>query len=376
MPKAKVILIVLAVLSLILSFGAGCALGAKTPGEAGLGKVEEVWNIVFQDYVERDKLDANALREGAIEGMLEALNDPYSTYLDAETYQLSLSNLEGKFEGIGARVTVKEEQLIVVAPIEDTPAEKAGIKAGDIILEISGESAQGLTLEEAVLKIRGPKGTPVRLLVLHQGETEAEEIEIIRDEIEVPSIHFEMKGDIAYIRIGEFSRRTSEELAPFVESIIEEAATGIILDLRSNLGGVLQETVDVAGYFLREGVVVRMVDNRGQETHSVVGASQLTIDLPMVVLVDSFTASGGEVLAGALQDYDRAIVAGSKTFGKGSVNILRQLGDGSGLYITTARWLTPKGRPIEGEGITPDYELELNGEDAIKWALDYLGNNE
>jgi len=376
MPKAKVILIVLAVLSLILSFGAGCALGAKTPGEAGLGKVEEVWNIVFQDYVERDKLDANALREGAIEGMLEALNDPYSTYLDAETYQLSLSNLEGKFEGIGARVTVKEEQLIVVAPIEDTPAEKAGIKAGDIILEISGESAQGLTLEEAVLKIRGPKGTPVRLLVLHQGETEAEEIEIIRDEIEVPSIHFEMKGDIAYIRIGEFSRRTSEELAPFVESMVEEAATGIILDLRSNLGGVLQETVDVAGYFLREGVVVRMVDNRGQETHSVVGASQLTIDLPMVVLVDSFTASGGEVLAGALQDYDRAIVAGSKTFGKGSVNILRQLGDGSGLYITTARWLTPKGRPIEGEGITPDYELELNGEDAIKWALDYLGNNE
>jgi len=376
MSKAKVILIVLAVLSLILSFGAGCALGAKTPEEAGLGKVEEVWNIVFQDYVERDKLDANALREGAIEGMLEALNDPYSTYLDAETYQLSLSNLEGKFEGIGARVTVKEEQLIVVAPIEDTPAEKAGIKAGDIILEISGESARGLTLEEAVLKIRGPKGTPVRLLVLHQGETEAEEIEIIRGEIEVPSIHFEMKGDIAYIRIGEFSRRTSEELAPFVESIIEEAATGIILDLRSNLGGVLQETVDVAGYFLREGVVVRMVDNRGQETHSVVGASQLTIDLPMVVLVDSFTASGGEVLAGALQDYDRAIVAGSKTFGKGSVNILRQLGDGSGLYITTARWLTPKGRPIEGEGITPDYELELSGEDAIKWALDYLGNNE
>lgn len=376
MSKAKVILIVLAVLSLILSFGAGCALGAKTPEEAGLGKVEEVWNIVFQDYVERDKLDANALREGAIEGMLEALNDPYSTYLDAETYQLSLSNLEGKFEGIGARVTVKEEQLIVVAPIEDTPAEKAGIKAGDIILEISGESAQGLTLEEAVLKIRGPKGTPVRLLVLHQGETEAEEIEIIRDEIEVPSIHFEMKGDIAYIRISEFSRRTSEELAPFVESIVEEAVTGIILDLRSNLGGVLQETVDVAGYFLREGVVVRMVDNRGQETHSVVEASQLTTDLPMVVLVDSFTASGGEVLAGALQDYDRAIVAGSKTFGKGSVNILRQLGDGSGLYITTARWLTPKGRPIEGEGIAPDYELELNGEDAIRWAIDYLKGSE
>lgn len=376
MSKAKVILIVLAVLSLILSFGAGCALGAKTPEEAGLGKVEEVWNIVFQDYVERDKLDANALREGAIEGMLEALNDPYSTYLDAETYQLSLSNLEGKFEGIGARVTVKEEQLIVVAPIEDTPAEKAGIKAGDIILEISGESAQGLTLEEAVLKIRGPKGTPVRLLVLHQGETEAEEIEIIRGEIEVPSIHFEMKGDIAYIRISEFSRRTSEELAPFVESIVEEAVTGIILDLRSNLGGVLQETVDVAGYFLREGVVVRMVDNRGQETHSVVEASQLTTDLPMVVLVDSFTASGGEVLAGALQDYDRAIVAGSKTFGKGSVNILRQLGDGSGLYITTARWLTPKGRPIEGEGIAPDYELELNGEDAIRWAIDYLKGSE
>ena len=374
MSKTKVIIVVLAVLGLVLSFGAGCALGSLDE-DTGLGKVKEAWDIIFEDYVEKDELEAGVLSEGAVRGMVEALDDPYSTYLDAETYQLSLSSIQGKFEGIGARVTVKGEQLIVVTPIANSPAERAGIEVGDIILEVNGESISGLTLVEAVLKIRGPTGTPVRLLVLHEGETEPEEIEIIRAEIEVPSVQFEMMEDIAYIRISEFSQHTSEELMPFAEGIVKGEATGIILDLRRNLGGLLQEVVDVAGYFIPEGVIVRVVDNAGRETQSIVEANQFITDLPMVVLVDNFSASGSEVLSGALQDYGRAIVAGKKTFGKGSVNVLRQLEDGSGLYITTARWLTPKGRPIEGEGITPDYELELEGEDAINWARDYLKQN-
>jgi len=375
MPKTIKIIVItlLLVVSLALSFGAGCALGDRTPPSLGPGldSIVEAWDILVNDYVGKDGLDTSTLSQAAIKGMVEALDDPYSAYLDAETYQLSLSDLAGKFEGIGAYVAVKDEQIMIIAPIPDSPAAKAGIKAGDIILGIDDKPASEMSLAEAVLYIRGPKGTSVRLLILHQGETEPEEIEIVRAEIELSSVYFEMRGDIAYINIAYFSERTNEELSPVLQSITQEAATGIILDLRSNPGGLLQTVVDVASRFLKEGVVVDVVDNQGQHTASTVKPKGTTTDLPLVVLVDSYSASGSEVLAGALQDYARAIIAGTKTYGKGSVNILHQLEDGSGLYITTARWLTPNGRPIEGEGIDPDYELDLE-EDAIGWAIDYL----
>ncbi len=380
MPKTVkiIVLTLLLVVSLTLSFGAGCALGDRTPPSLGPGldSIAEAWDIIVNDYVDEDRLDTDKLSQAAINGMLEALDDPYSAYLDAETYQLSLSDLAGKFEGIGAYVAVKDEQIMIIAPIADSPAAKAGIKAGDIILEINDRSALEMSLVEAVLYIRGPKGTSVRLLILHQGETEPEEIEIVRAEIEVPSVYFEMRGDIAYINITDFSERTNEELSPVLERITQEAATGIILDLRSNPGGLLQTVVDVASRFLKEkegGVIVDVVDNQGKHTTSTVKPKGATTDLPLVVLVDSYSASGSEVLAGALQDYARATIAGTTTYGKGSVNILRQLKDGSGLYITTARWFTPNGRPIEGEGIDPDYELDPE-EDAIQWAIDYLKN--
>ena len=359
-----------------LSFGAGCVLGTRTSPEGGLDIVEQALDIILQDYVNKDKLDTGTLTRGAIRGMVEALDDPYTSYLDAETYQLSLKDLEGKFEGIGAHIAMKDEQLMIIAPIADSPAERAGIRAGDIILEIDGQSTSGLSLVESVLKVRGPKGTMVTLLVLHQGETEPEVIEIVRAEIELPSVSFEMMEDIAYINITYFSERTAQELSPVLESITQQAVAGIILDLRGNPGGLLETVIDVAGFFLKEGVVVDVVDNEGKHTASSVKPSEIATDLPLVVLVDSYSASGSEVLAGALQDYGRATIAGTKTFGKGSVNILRQLEDGSGLYITTARWLTPNGRLIEGEGLYPDYELELEGEDAIQWAIDYLRSNE
>jgi len=359
---------------LVLSFGTGYNQGRQTPSGAGggLGVVAQAWNALFENYVEQEKLDDRALSQAAIEGMLEELDDPYTSYLDIETYQLGLSGLRGEMEGIGAQVAVRDEKLTVIAPIADSPAAEAGVRAGDIILEVDGSPTTDMSLAEAVLNIRGPKGTPVRLLILHQDETEPEEIEIIRAKIELTSVRFEMREDIAYINITHFSGRTDEELSPVLESLAGEGAKGIILDLRRNPGGVLDEVVKVVSHFVPEGVVLNVVDNQGGRTAMEARPGVVTTDLPVVVLVDEFSASGSEVLSGALQDHARATIAGRQTFGKGSVNVLRRLDDGSGLYITTARWLTPDGRPIEGEGIKPDYELEFEGEEAVQWALDYL----
>ncbi len=377
MSRAVRILVIITLLaSLSLSLATGCfpiiAIPAPASSTQDLDLVEEAWDIIFQDYVEKDNLDADELSRGAIQGMVEALDDPYSAYLDPEMYQLSLSDFEGKFEGIGAHVAIRDDQLVIIAPIPDTPAARAGIRAGDQILEIDGEPTQEMSLAEAVLLVRGHKGTSVRLLILHEGETEPVEIEIVRAEIEVSSVSFEMMGDIAYISITHFSESTDAELSSVLDSIAHEVVVGIILDLRSNPGGILPAVVDVASRFLTEGAIVDVVDNQGEHTTMSAEHKQITTDLPLVVLVDEFSASGSEVLAGALQDHGRATIAGTTTFGKGSVNVLRQLSDGSGLYITTARWLTPEGRLIEGEGIDPDYELELEGGAAIQWAIDYL----
>lgn len=359
---------------LALAFGSGFTLGSQSsPGSSeGKAVLTQAWDFIFNDYVDQARLDDSALSQAAIKGILEELDDPYTSFLDAESFKLGLSSLHGEIEGIGAQVGIREEQLTVIAPIAGSPADQAGVKAGDVILEVDGQPTSEMSLAEAVLKIRGPKGTAVVLLILHQNETEPVKIEIIRDKIELTSTILEMKEDIAHIRITHFSGRTADEMLPILESLAEQGATGIIIDLRHNPGGLLDEVISVVSYFIPEGVVVKIVDNQGEVTTREVTPVHLTVDLPMVVLVDGASASGSEVLSGALQDYGRAIVAGQQTFGKGSVNILRQLDDGSGLYITIARWLTPDGRLIEGEGITPDIELDLEGEEAVQWAIDYL----
>ncbi len=375
--QVKLTLITLLLLaSLVLAFGVGYVAGTGAVLEPqGFESVEQAWNIILRDYVANGEIDVDLLAEGAIKGMVEALDDPYTSYLDAEAYQFELGDLAGKFEGIGAEVAIRDGQLTVVAPMTGSPAAKAGIRAGDVILEADGKPTSEMSLIEAVLNIRGPEGTSVRLLILHQDETEPVAIEVTRGEIEIASVHFEMLGDIAYIRISQFGEKTNEELEPMLVTVAEETATGIILDLRHNPGGLLDTVVNVTSRFLEEGVVLIIRDNEGNEEVIEVSPQEVTTELPVVVLVDVASASGSEVVAGALQDHARAIIAGSTTFGKGSVNILNELGDGAGLYITTARWLTPDGHLIEGEGITPDYELEFNGEDPIQWAIDYLHGN-
>ncbi|OGN90668.1 MAG: hypothetical protein A2158_03940 [Chloroflexi bacterium RBG_13_46_14] len=369
------IISILIVASLVVAFGAGCIVGNDniSSEDLGLGVVEQAWKIIWDDYVDRDKLDTTTLSQGAIEGLVEALDDPYSSYLSPESLELSMGGIEGKFEGIGAYVGMRDDRITIIAPITGSPAEEAGIKAGDIVLEVEGKPVDDMTLNEVVLLIRGPKGTMVEILVQHMDETEPVKLDIVRDEIKISSVYYELMDDIAYIHISNFSERTNEELTPVIEEIEADSAKGIILDLRSNPGGLLDSVVDVTSRFIEDGYVLFSEDNKGNRNSYAVTDSGKKTDLPMAILTDNFTASASEVLSGALQDFERAVVIGTVTYGKGSVNTLHTLMDGSGVYITTHRWLTPDGRLIEGKGITPDYEYF--DEDIIQWAIDYLHDN-
>lgn len=375
---SKSILSVLLVATILLSFGAGYFFGIQQQPAAGPGsdKINEVWNIIFSEYVDQSKLDSDNLSQAAVQAIVTTLDDPYTAYLTRQDYQLGMSNLEGTFDGIGAQVGIKDDKLTIIAPIAGSPAEAAGIKPGDNILAVNGESTENMTVTQAVLKIRGPRGTPVKLLILHEGDTQPVEIEIIRASIQLTSVNFEMKGDFAYIQLTQFTGDTDDELIPVLESLPGHNAKGIILDLRYNPGGLLDEVVDIASHFLpADADVVIVRSNQEKLTTHKVNETSVKTDLPIVILVTEYSASGSEVLSGALQDYSRATVAGARTFGKGSVNVLHRLSDGSGLYITTARWLTPQGRLIEGEGLEPDYPLTpeiLEGDEAIQWAIDFL----
>jgi carboxyl-terminal processing protease len=304
--------------------------------------------------------------------MVDALGDPYSAYMDPEEYEMFTSGLEGQFEGIGAYVGEHNSQITIIAPIPGTPADEAGIRAGDVIMGVDDESTVGWTVQDAVNAIRGPSGTPVRLLILHEGDTVPVEIEIIRGSIEVPSVYFEMRGSIAHISIVEFTERTDGQLSDALNEATGQGASAIILDLRNNPGGLISAVVDVASRFLDEGIVLSVVDNEGHQTDYQVKHNGNVVELLVVVLVNQYSASGSEVLSGALQDYHRAVIAGATTYGKGSADNLFPLSNGSALYLTTARWYTPKGRLIEGEGIEPDFPLDLEEVDPVEWAIDYL----
>ena len=361
------------VVAMAASFAAGCLLA---PSDPGLEAVNEAWSIISRNYVDPAKVVSSNMSSEAIRGMVTAIDDPYSAYLTPEEFQASTSGFQGKFQGIGATVGTQNGTLTIVAPIPGSPADKAGIKPGDTILAINGQNASGMSVGEAVSIIRGPKGTSVSLLVLHAGENSPVEITIIRDDIQLSSISFSMKGDIAYIRISHFTEQSDLELQPVIGNLTANNATGIILDLRSDPGGVLTTVVDIASHFIKSGTIVTTIDNQGNKETLSTTPGAITTDLPIVVLTDNYSASGSEVLAGALQDYGRAIIAGTKTYGKGSVDQLFQLKDGSGIYLTIGRWLTPKGRMIEGYGIDPDpgYTLNITGGDEVQWAVDLLHN--
>ena len=385
MNTTRIALLILLVF--LLAFGAGFAYSqlldprATSEFPEELHAIEEVWWMLSEDYVNQDALDPEKLSRGAIEGMLEALNDSYTSYF--ESYDVVSSYLEGgSFEGIGAIITLEDGELTVVSPIADGPAERQGVRSGDKILEIDGEPTSGMSLMEAVLKVRGEIGTTVILLILHQNENTPVTIEIVREEITINSVYLDMlPEDIALIQITRFADKTSDELIVALSDAIQSGAWGIILDLRGNPGGYLDVTVDVASEFLDGGIVLYEADEAGNIFKEWTASSGgLAIDLPIVVLVNGGSASGSEVLAGALQDRGRATLIGTETFGKGSVQVVRELSDGSALVITKARWLTPDYHQIEGVGLTPDIEVNITIDDIasgrdpqLESAIQYLG---
>ena len=335
------------------------------PDEPEFDIVEEAWLVILQDYVDIEELDLNTVSGEAVRGMIGALDDPHSAYYSAEQYEtIKNRHIEGLYGGIGAVLSIIDGNLTVVSLIEDAPAERGGLMPGDRILGVDGESTWGMSLDDAVDRISGEPGTDVTLLVIHEGSNEEETIVITREEIKLPSIYTEMLPDnIAHIEISRFSSHTGNELATELERLLENDLDGIVLDLRDNTGGVLAAAVKTASQFLEEGLVTYAIYSGDKREDWEVEKGGIATDIPLAILVNANTASAGEVVAGALQDHERGRLIGTQTYGKGSVNHHRQLSDGSAIYISIARWYTPDGRQIEGNGLTPDDEVEITVED-------------
>jgi carboxyl-terminal processing protease len=354
-----------AILAAVLLLAVACFGGSDEPDTAIEGlpaefqRLSEVWDLLVQEHIDGGELDPAAISDGAIRGMLVALDDPYAGFLDREQYSLETEDIRGFFGGIGAEVGIRDGVMTILAPMPDTPAEAAGIRPGDVILEVDGVSIQGLSLLEVVLLIRGDKGTKVKILIRHLSSAEPVLIEIERDIINLKSVELLMQvGRIGHLRLSGFTGTTNDDLKEALERFERSQGLGIVLDLRNNPGGLVSSVVDVTSQFIDDGLVLYQIDAKGNRRNWDVSSGGKALDIPMVVLVNEFSASASEVFTGAIIDNERATVIGATTFGKGSVNNLWPLNDGSGINFTTARWFTPNGVLIEGEGITPDVLLD------------------
>lgn len=326
----------------------------------------DVWKRVKKEYIEKDTPDTK-LFYGALEGIVGALDDPHSVFLDPETSKKFDDSLSGSFEGIGAEIGMKKKQLQVVAPLPDSPAERASLRSGDKILAIDKKSTAGISVDEAVNRIRGKGGTTVTLTIFRDSEKKERDVSIVRDTISVASVTWKMKdGQIAEIKISHFNQDTEGRFRDAVKEIVRKRAKGVVLDMRNNPGGYLDTAVQVAGYWVDgKTVVIEEYGDKKKDEYTA-RTRPLLADIPTVVLVNEGSASASEIVAGALQDYKKATLVGAKTFGKGSVQDLQHLKDGSSLKLTIARWLTPSGRSINDNGIEPDVAVELSDEDFEK----------
>ncbi|MBD1916602.1 MULTISPECIES: carboxyl-terminal processing protease CtpC [Cyanophyceae] len=322
------------------------------------------WDAVRTDYLGRNYTDQEEAY-GAIREMLEKLEDPYTRFMDPEEFRSMQIDTSGELTGVGIQISQDEEskEIVVVAPIEDTPAFDAGIRPQDVILAIDGESTEAMELNDAVSKIRGTVGSEVTL-TLRRGEEELE-VSLVRARIEIHPVRYNVQagpeGQVGYIRLNQFSANAAEEMGAAIEDLESQGVTGYVLDLRSNPGGLLYSSIDIARMWIDSGIIVSTVNRQGVADEETANSRALT-DKPLVVLVDGGSASASEILSGALRDNERAILVGTRTFGKGLVQSVRSLGDGSGVAITVAKYLTPDGTDINKSGIEPDISIELTEE--------------
>jgi len=364
MKKAFVIGSLLVVLTLSIG-GSVASKGAD--GSATYEQLKlftEVLSIVQNQYV--DEVAPKELIYSAIKGTLRGL-DPHSSFLDPDSYREMQVETTGSFGGLGIEITLRDDVLTIVSPIEGTPAYRAGLQTGDRIVKIDGLSTKDMQLQDAVKRMRGRPGTKVMITVVREGWTEPKDVEIVREQIRVHSVRTaDLGGGVAYVKLRQFQEQTPPDLAAALEKAAKGGMKALLLDLRNNPGGLLTAAVEVTEEFVEDGKLVVYTEGRvrNQNMRFSAHAKKSYPRLPMVVLVNQGSASASEIVAGALQDWGRAIIVGTQTFGKGSVQTIIPLSDGSGLRLTTAKYFTPKGRSIHGKGITPDIIVELPKEPA------------
>jgi carboxyl-terminal processing protease len=359
MKKAFVIGSLLIVLT--LSLGGSVASKSSESGATyeQLKLFTEVLSIVQNQYV--DEVAPKELIYSAIKGTLRGL-DPHSSFLDPESYREMQVETSGSFGGLGIEITLRDDMLTVVAPIEGTPAHRAGLQPGDRIVKIDGISSKDMQLADAVKRMRGRPGSKVTISVGREGWTEPRDIDIVREQIRVQSVRTHDLGQgIGYLRLRQFQEQTAHDVEAALDKFVKSGAKALVLDLRNNPGGLLTAAVEVSEKFLDDGKLVVYTEGRvrNQNMRFAAHAKKPYSQLPMVVLVNQGSASASEIVAGALQDYGRAVLVGTQTFGKGSVQTIIPLSDGSGLRLTTAKYFTPKGRSIHGKGIAPDIVVEV-----------------
>ncbi len=372
--KKKISKYIIGVVILSAIFSAGFYVGEKQavckackPENIDFSLFWNAYNVLNQKFITPEKIDNQKVIYGAIEGMAKSLQDPYTEFFDPVQAKAFQQDLVGSFEGIGAEISIKKDQLTVVAPLKGTPAELAGIKSGDLILKINDKSTADMSTEEAVRLIRGKGGTKVTLTIFREGFTQSKDITITRATIKIDSISWELKDDgVAHIMIHQFSQSLSADFKKVADEVLESSAKKIILDVRNNPGGYLEISQEIAGWFLKQGQIVTIEDfgkAKAQQLYKAEG-NGVFADYPMVVLINKGSASASEILAGALRDNRNIQLIGEKSFGKGSVQEVVTLQDNASfLKITIAHWLTPKGALISEVGLTPDIKVDISDKD-------------
>ena len=381
----RIILWVVAALAAAIILASGFALGFKAgemfpktitvaevsgissgqPASVNFGTFWQAWDTINKNYLKADKISAQDKVYGAISGLVGSLKDPYSVFLSPSDNEKFQGDVRGNFGGIGAEIGIKKNQLVVIAPLKDTPASKAGLKAGDMILSINSTSTDGMTTDEAVGLIRGPKNTDVTLSILREEWEKPKDFKITRGTITIPTLDFEMKdGNVAYIQLYTFNANAGYLFYNAILKATSEDADGMILDLRNNPGGYLDVAVDLGGWFFPKNTLIVKEESRDGELQKLLanGNSALA-DFPVVVLINGGSASASEILAGALRDNRGIKLIGEKSFGKGTVQQLIPLPDGSTVKLTIAHWVLPSGKILESEGLVPDIEVKISDED-------------